>query len=69
MFGYAKKLYTLKFHLTRVVKEGFSVCSYFLKLYSTTMLLVIEKVIRLLDSSYTDFQYVGQLIMKGNTFV
>lgn len=69
MFGYAKKMYTLKFHLTGVIKEGFSVCSYFLKLHNQTILLVIEKVIRLLDRFYTELQYVGQFTMKGDTFV
>lgn len=40
-----------------------------MKLHNQTILLVIEKVIRLLDRSYTEFQYVGQLMMKGDTFV
>lgn len=69
MFGYAKKkMYTLKFHLTGVVKKGFYVCSYFLKLHNQPILLVIEKIIRLLDRFYTELQYVGQLTMKGANF-
>lgn len=52
-----QNFYTLKLHLTGV-KEGFFGCSYFLKFYNYTMILEIEKVIRLLGRSYTDFQYV-----------
>lgn len=33
------------------------------------MLFVTEKVIRLLDSSNSDFHCIGQFMMKGNTYV